>query len=283
MIPAVELGGSHIASALVDPDTWTTGPIRQWRIDPHGTKDALIDALVKAAEPVAGVPLCLAMPGPFDYPGGIALYEGVAKFDALRGTDVRKALYRALAVAPSHIGFVNDAVAFAAGEWVAGAGRGAGKLVGLTLGTGVGTAWLDRGTPVYDGLSVPPDARADLLLIDGRPLEDTVSTRAILRRYGRPAGGVQDVVDAARAGDREARDLLLTTYTLLGETLGPWIRKFRADLVVVGGGITSAWDVIGPPLMATLGPVEVRPAQRPAEAALLGCVHLCGCDTVGSP
>jgi glucokinase len=209
--------------------------------------------------------LCLAVPGPFDYRTGVGRYAGVAKFEALNGVDVRAALLAALDDPPPEITFVGDAVAFTAGEWVAGAGRGADRVAGITLGTGIGSAFLDRGRPVQDGPSVPPEGRADLLEIDGRPLEETVSTRAVVRAHGRPAAGVLDVV---RAGDARA----LSAYRRLGVALAPWVRAFGADVVVVGGAVAQSWDVIGPLLSESLG--DVRPAAFPATAAHVGAAWL---------
>jgi hypothetical protein len=128
---------------------------------------------------------------------------------------------------------------------------------------------------VRHGPSVPPQGRADLLEIDGRPLEETVSTRAVLRAHGRPATGVLDVI---RAGDTAA----LTAYRRLGEALAPWIRRFRAQAVVAGGAVAGSWEVIGPLLAAGLGSAaDIRPAARPHTAAHLGAAWLTWHDALG--
>jgi glucokinase len=276
VIPAVELGGSHVSATRVDPATWTTRdespPARP--VNPHAGARDLIGALMAAArsaQPLTGTPLSVAIPGPFDYAAGVGRFTGVGKFGALNGVDVRAALLTALDGPPADIVFVNDAEAFAVGEWVAGAGRGLDRVAGITLGTGVGSAFLDRGRAVRDGPAVPPEGRADLLTIDGRPLEETVSTRAVLRAHGRPATGVLDVV---RAGDQAA----LSAYRRLGVALAPYVRRFAAQAVVVGGAVTRSWDVIGPLLTGGLAEggvsVDVRTAARPQTAAHVGAAWL---------
>src|SRR5439155_20317370 len=101
------------------------------------------------------------------------------------------------------------------------------------LGTGVGSCFLDRGTPVTTGPDVPPEGRADLLTIDGAPLEDTVSRRALLTRAGTPTGvDVRDLAERARAGDRAAEALFADAFSALGRAMAPWARRFGASLVV---------------------------------------------------
>jgi glucokinase len=282
-VPAVEIGGSHVSATRVDTTTWRAlaAPPTRRPLNPQAAATDLIAAVADCAAgsgPFPGTPLRVALPGPFDYPGGIAWYEGVGKFDALRGLDVRAALGAALPEPPAEITFVNDAVAFAAGEWVAGAGRGATRIVGITLGTGVGSAFLDRGRPVQAGPRVPPEGRVDLLRVDGRPLEDVVSTRAVVTAAGSATTGVRDVVRAARTGSLAAQGVLRDAYHRLGVVLGPWVAGFGADTLVVGGAVVGSWDVIGPPLRDGLAAggcaVEVRTAALPGTAAHVGAVWL---------
>jgi hypothetical protein len=58
----------------------------------------------------------IALPGPLDYERGIGPYEGVGKFHALRGCDLRAALRPHLPGVTS-VSFHNDAHAFLLGEW----------------------------------------------------------------------------------------------------------------------------------------------------------------------
>jgi glucokinase len=284
-IPALEVGGSHVTATRVDPAGWRVrdDPPRSRPLDPHGSAADLVATIAACATSVgsfAGTGMCLAVPGPFDYDRGIAEYVDVGKFDALRGVDLRAALYEALPEWPEEISFVNDAAAFAAGEWVAGAGQDVTRMVGITLGTGVGSAFLDNGEVLQEGPGVPPQGRADLLRIDGRPLEETVSTRALIRVTGGTAGGVHDVVLAARAGDNVSQSALRNAYQKMGMALAPWVRDFRAEAMVVGGAIARSWDVIGPLVTGGLeaggAKVDVRLAAHPRTAAHVGAVWLAG-------
>jgi glucokinase len=147
----------------------------------------------------------------------------------------------------------------------------------------VGSAFLRDGSVVCSGPHVPPEGRADLLSVDGRPLEDTVSTRAIVRRFTELAGpkaalavrGVREVAEQARAGSGPARAVLDEAFEALGRALGPWIIGFGASVLVMGGSITRAWDLIADPFtrgLRTAGPTlpVVRRAAHPRDAALIG-------------
>ncbi|WP_448332119.1 ROK family protein [Streptomyces sp. DSM 41534] len=197
----------------------------------------------------------IAVPGPFDYARGIARYHGVGKFASLDGLAVGDLLTLRLNPRPARLRFLNDASAFALGARLT-AHPGSRRLVAITLGTGVGSAFLDRGTIVEDDPRVPPEGRVDLLTVDGRPLEDTVSTRAMTAHYmdrtGRPVDGLRELTARAAADDATARDIITSALHALGGALAPWLTAFEADTVVFGGSITAAWPLIGPPLTAGL-------------------------------
>ncbi|MEU6126419.1 ROK family protein [Streptomyces sp. NPDC047123] len=225
----------------------------------------------------------VAVPGPFDCEKGVARFEGVGKFDDLYGIDVRAVLLDGVWPRPAETVFLNDAHAFLLGEWRAGAARGHDRCVGITLGTGVGSAFLVAGDARHDGPGIPPQGRIDLVEAAGRPLEGTVSRRAILGRYladhADPSGAdaardldVSDVAERARAGERRARQVLDEAFTTLGVALAPRLRDFGATVLVVGGAMAGSWDLLCPALRAGLGdtPVTLRPAGLGADAALVG-------------
>jgi glucokinase len=215
-IPVLEIGGTHVTAAVVETGLWQVRIETAVRrpIDPHGLADALIATMVNAGKslrPDDGLLWGVAIPGPFDYARGVADFHGVGKFDALRGIDLGDVLRRELTGGTGHIAFVNDAEAFAIGEWAAGATQGHHRTIAVTLGTGVGSAFLVDGLARRQGPGVPPDGRLDLVQVDGHPLEDSVSRRAIRARYAVLAGDraagqldVREIVARARSGDHDA-------------------------------------------------------------------------------
>ncbi len=223
------------------------------------------------------------MPGPFDYQRGVARYAGVGKFEGLAGVDVRSALYEILPERPGSITFINDASAFLIGEWLIGAAVGSTRCTAITLGTGIGSAFLDRGTVVDSGPSVPPEAELHLLSHAGLPLEDWVSRRALRRAYATATGrsdgpDVKELAERARAGDAAAHGCFESAYTVLGEVLGPWLERFGTDQLVVGGSISNAWDLIERPLRSGLSRYSecryaVGLATQPERSPLAGAAY----------
>ncbi|WP_413600301.1 ROK family protein [Curtobacterium sp. Curtsp57] len=259
-IGVMDVGGGHVTAALVDPGS--AGDVLVERgapVDPHAARDELLEQLAAPGRALAAhqrlAGWSIAMPGPFDAEAGTGTFAGVDKFRSIAGIDLRAALADRLGVAPAAVRFVNDAVAYGIGEWASGAGVGARRMVCITLGTGVGSAFLVDGAEVRSGPTVPEAGEVHRLAIDGHALEETVSSPAI-RLADRARSGrertVEEICAAARAGDREAREVVASAMRALGAVLQPWVERFGADRVVVGGSIARSWDVIEAPLRAGL-------------------------------
>ena len=271
-VAALEIGGSHVSAAVVQP-SGVVGPVARGRIDGSADAATLLAAITSVANRTAGGGAAwgVAMPGPFDYAAGVGRFRGVGKFEDLDGVDIGAALRASLRPPPVTVRFVNDAIAFALGEWTSGSGRGRDRLVALTLGTGIGSAFLEGGRPVTAGPSVPPEGRADLLTSQGGPLEETVSTRAILAAYhgraDRTVGTVAEIARRAAAGDPAATHVLASAFRALGVAIADYIRAFEAEALVIGGGISAAWSQVEPPLRAGLG-IPGLPIERSADTEL---------------
>lgn len=188
---------------------------------------------------------------------------------------MRAELASALELAdPFSVSFLNDAEAFLLGEWWAGAARGHSRVIGITLGTGLGSAFLDRGGIVDSGPEVPPEGSLHLVPFRGAPVEDLISRRGILAAYGASAGvDVRQIADRARDGEERAQQTFAFVATALAEFLGPWVAAFAPGCVVVGGSIARSWDLLETQLAEGLPGVDVVAAARIDEAALLGAAR----------
>ncbi|MFF1923734.1 ROK family protein [Streptomyces sp. NPDC058221] len=294
MQPVLEIGGTHVTAAMVDLSTGAVHgePVRE-PLSPQGPAEEILGRLALTASRLGAPPSVtwgVAVPGPFDYEDGVALFEGVGKFDALYGTDVGAALCARIRPTPAGLRFVNDADAFGLGEHTRGAAAGHARAICLTLGSGVGSAFLADGMPVNDGPEVPPEGSAHRLTFDGRPLEETVSRRAIRSAYARAAcvraaGGDQDgvpdvqgIASRARAGDALAGRVLDHAFRALGVAAAPWATRFAATVLVVGGSIAGSWDLVMAPLRGGLADggapgLRLAPARLPDTASLLGAAR----------
>jgi glucokinase len=286
MQPVLEIGGTHVTAAMVDLSAGAVhGEPAREPLSPQGSAEDILGRLARTASRLGAPPSAtwgVAVPGPFDYEAGVALFEGVGKFDALYGTDVGTALRARIHPTPATLRFVNDADAFGLGEHAGGAAAGHARAICLTLGSGVGSTFLADGMPVNDGPQVPPEASAHRLTFDGRPLEDTVSRRAIRATYARAADGnpddvpdVRGIASRARAGDALAGTVLDHAFRALGVAMAPWVTRFAATVLVVGGSIAGSWDLVVAPLRDGLtdggtSGLCLAPARLPDTASLLG-------------
>jgi glucokinase len=285
-VPVLEIGGSHVTAALVDLPAAAVmpGTLRRDPLNASGPAAGILGSIISCARGLPaprGAAWGVAIPGPFDYRRGLALFTGVGKFDSLHGMNLRAALAARLPGPPGPVRFLNDAHAFLLGEWLFGAAAGHGRCAGITLGTGIGSAFLLHGRIQNDNPAVPPQGRVDLLRINGWPLEEAVSSRAITRAYRRQAAatvtGVAEIATRAIGGDPIAADVLHTAFERLGAALAPWLASFRATALVAGGAMTGSWNLIKPALQAGLGlygqvpaPLTVSVAARGDHAPLLG-------------
>lgn len=283
-VVGADIGGHHIAAALVDIDSnrIVAGSYRHRETHPKATKDALLTdwagLLGEVAGSVAGAVagIGIAMPGPFDYARGTAWFESNSKFETLYGVDVRAELDARTGL-DGGIRFLNDATSFAVGCHRAEAAGRPGRLVGVTLGTGLGGAFLEDGIPVIAGESVPPGGCLWDLPYKASIADDYVSARWLLAaardRLGLSADGVAQVAAHAR-GSAEARAIFADYGANLGAVVAPWLARFGGDMLVLGGRITGAFDLFAPALEAALAEhgcaVPLAVHENTEDAAIIG-------------
>ncbi len=188
-------------------------------------------------------------PDPLITFSGIPLFTGENdKYEKLYGQDVPKALRRKLGLPDAFpIRFINDATAFAIGEdWVGKAAPFARSL-SITLGTGFGSAFIRDGLPVVTGSEVPKLGCVWHLPFEKGIADDYFSTRGLVNRYNQLTGqavtGAREVADAA-AGSDIARGIFDDFGVKLVDLLEPWFRKFDVEVLVIGGNISRAFDLV---------------------------------------
>lgn len=269
-VPVLDIGGTHVTAASVAGDA----VLEQYRVplDAHSDPVRIVEQIVEAARRLRGprdtARWAVAIPGPFDYTGGIGDFAGVDKFQSLKGFDLGRALRCALPETPAVVSFVNDAEAAALGEWSA---RGRPhRLVSLTLGTGVGSGFILDGHPVTSGPNVPSDGNIHTETWHELPLEQTVSRDAIRRAFETRTGSnadVDDIARLARGGHRAAAAALTEAMIALGAVLARWVDRFDPEVVVIGGSMSRSWDVLKPGLLYGLGLAEREPIVTPTRTA----------------
>ncbi len=264
----LDVGGTFVKSAVVAsdgtllPESYLRSPSIS-----NGTAEEIIGCLVKTIRialhqadkqklPVCGIGLCV--PGPFDYNAGISFMRH--KFRAIRGLELRRVLIERLCIGEeTNIYFESDAHAFLLGEIWKDTAQGAKQIVAVTLGTGLGAAFMS------DGKILRRDSRTPLCSIwslpyEGGIVEDRISREGIIARYKELCGGAPykriDVKDiaclAAKEKDIASLQVFKEIGSIMGEVLAPLIEDFQAECLIMGGQISKAFPLFSPPLRARL-------------------------------
>lgn len=276
-LAGVDIGGSHITAALIDPDTGAVLPDTWQRnsVPAGGTAEAILEAWSAviaasyAQQPQLPARLGIAMPGPFDYEEGICLIRDQHKYESLYGLNVKDLLAERLGIPRDAIRLTNDAACFLQGEVYAGAAREHNRVVGLTLGTGLGSAtYVDHqvedaawwNSPFKEGIA-----------------EDYLSSRWFVQRCEELTGETVPHVKQLLAV--AGRAVLQTIFDEFGQNLGGFLlqatrRQQPADVIVLGGNIAQAYGWFEGSLLDCLqqggNHTPVRPAQLGEQAALIG-------------
>lgn len=285
----MDIGGSHVCSAVVNVANGdlVSEPVTT-PVDSKASAKPIVDAfaenIFRTTENFSGEisGIGFAVPGPFDYENGISTISGVAKYESIFGLDFRKTLYaRLLGRGISDFRFTNDASAFALGECLSGAGKGADRVVGITLGTGLGSGFVDRHHLVCCGDNVPLNGWVYHLPYEDGIADDAFSTRWVCRRFheltGQTVKGAKEVADAY-GKCAEARQLFDEYGTRLAAFLAPLLKRFDADVLVLGGNISRAYPLFGKVLVHDLEKSGCRTAvttsQLMDKAPLAGAASL---------
>ena len=286
-----DIGGSHISCAAIDlvSGKIIRNTLTERSVDNQAQANNIIGTWTQALSAVLKkVPLenvkgiGFAMPGPFDYVKGISYIRGVAKYENLYGINITDAISNSLSVKDGFlIRFMNDASAFAVGEAWAGSAANFNRSLSITLGTGFGSAFIRNRIPIVDGPEVPKLGCIYHLPFKDGIADDYFSTRGLLSRYkkltGKGLGGVKEL--AALAGTEKAvTDLFIDFGENTGLFLAPWLNKFKAEILVIGGNISHAYNLFGDAFEIRLKKencfCKVAISKLKEDAALLGSGYL---------
>jgi glucokinase len=273
----IDIGGSHITAALVDLETRSVIPGSRERRAINSNLDAdhilttwceVINCVKNSVSLFHGN-VGIAMPGPFDYDAGISLIQDQEKFRSIYLLNLKEELASRLNLESGQFRFLNDAAGFLQGEVFGGAAKGHDTVIGLTLGTGLGSA-------IYvDNKALDADLWG--AKFKGGIAEDYLSTRWFVRRYeelsGMQIAGVKDLIDLA--GDSAIKHQIFEEFgDTLGEFLIPYMEEHRPEAVVLGGNIANTHALFMPALLQRLAdggqPTLVKIAALKEDASLIG-------------
>ncbi len=266
----MDIGGSHVTAGLVDlvnnriiPDS-----LRRVDLDSPGSTEKILNVWRGIVESCYSdynaMPkhIGLAMPGPCDYERGICHIDGLSKYPNLHGLNVCETLARALKIPDENIRMTNDAACFLQGELDMGVGRKYQRPIGITLGTGCGTAKIRHGVGVDGGLWEYP--------FNGGIVEDFISTKWFKRRYaeltGQEISGVKELTEMS-SREPSIRSVFDEFASNLAKFICLFVSEENPDAIILGGNMLKAQHIFLPKVQAELTKTGIK---EPIHLSTLG-------------
>jgi glucokinase len=302
----VDLGGTKLIAGAVDSQLTVHHRARRPSrgADRSEVLDTIVDAITEAhdASDQELLAVGVGIPSLLDRERGVAV---TTVHLPLQDVPVRDLLSERLGVP---VVLENDATCATIAEWRFGAARGAADALVLTLGTGVGGGIVTNGQLVR-GASGAAGELGHMIVDEDGPqcacghqgcLEALASGTALAAEglrvaAGAPYTGLGRALDAgteitgslvtelAHDGDPAARDVVALIGARLGIGIASLVNIFNPEVVVVGGGVSAAGELLLEPardvvLARALAPsrdvVRVLPARFGAESGMLGAAAL---------
>jgi glucokinase len=200
----------------------------------------------------------------------------------------------------------NDADAAALGEYWRGAGQSINRLYAVTVGTGIGTAFIVNGE-IYRGLDGAHPEGGHMILDPSGPLcyckhsgcweilcaGPAIATRARemdltnsrlleMANHDRSKLEARMIFDAARTGDAIALSLVDKVSKYFAQAILNISMMFVPDVIVLSGGVMRSVDLLMPRLEQTMRAydemvpahrIKIVPAQLGYYAGLYGAAY----------
>lgn len=303
----IDVGGTKISGAVVaeDGSILASSRCESPASDPQAIENAIASLVAQLSDGLSVTAVGVAAAGFIDRSRSTVLFSpNLAWRDEPLRADLEKQLGLPVIIE-------NDANAAAWGEFTYGAGADADDLLLITVGTGVGGGVVLDGELMRGGFGLGAEVGHIRVVPDGRLcgcgnrgcLEPYGSGSALVKRAREEAGSSllgRDLLDRA-GGDTSAIDgpmitlaaeegdqFALAQLAELGLWLGSGIASLAAVLdptvVVIGGGVSEAGDLLLDPIRAAFRSqltgrghrpeLEIRQATLGNKAGMLGVADL---------
>jgi glucokinase len=283
-----DLGGTKIAVARVED----TGRIthRLFAATPAAGGSAVVEALINLLRQLPTKDVCalgVDVPG-LAYPTGFVWAPNIPGWERM---PVSKMLNRRFGLP---VLVESDRNAFVTGEAWQGCAKRCRDVVFVTIGTGIGAGIISGGRLIRGcgelagcvGWMAVRDRFLSAYKSVGC-LECHVAgpgiARAAQRTFQR-AADARDVVRLARRGDPQARKVIASAGHYLGLALANLVDTLNPQMIVIGGGVAAAGNLLLAPARETMRQwaqpiavkqVRIRRSRLGARAGLLGAAKLC--------
>lgn len=270
-IIGVDLGATHLQVLLTDLEARPVVRLQEPFVMENGPERGLdrIAYLIKQAlqqahldmERVFGVGI--GVPGPLDFATGKPIFPPI--MPGWHDTPIRERLRDRLGK-PVHLD--NDANLGAIGEYWWGAGRGARNVAFIKVGTGIGCGLILEGQIYRGEIGSAGEIGHTVIDEDGPPcrcgsagcLETLAAAPAILQAAvaqdpalaARKHLSILDLIEAAQSGHQLSRHLFAQAGRRIGTALTSLVNLLNPGIIVIGGGLARAGDLLMEPLRETV-------------------------------
>ncbi len=262
----IDLGGTNIVSAVVDPKGKVLGKDKRptlAHLGPEAVMFRIADS-AQAASHNSGFPwtshlaVGLGSPGPLDRERGVVIYTPNLNW---RNVKIVAFLQKQL---HKKVFLENDANAAALGESWVGAGKGETAVLCVTLGTGVGGGLILNGR-IYQG-AWGVSNHIGHVVVDPYGPKTVYGNRGILEQYAstlgiarlakemrlKPLRGqpyeARTFQEMAQKGSRKARKVFEIAGKMLGVGLTSAIHLLNPSMIIFSGGVSGAGDLLFKPM-----------------------------------
>jgi len=286
----IDVGGTNLRGALVSEDGKITKRMKVASGADHGIETVIENLVnliggISEGEDVSAVGF--GIPGIIDFTDGVITQA--PNISNVNDYPIRQSL-RSRIGAEMDVVVENDANCAAVGEWWMGAGKNVGSLIMITLGTGVGggiilDGKLWRGADGFGGevghMTIYPggpkcncgnygclevySSATGIRRMVRETLSDSGS-KTVLRELVKdedPGRIPEAVMKAALGGDEAALRIWDQFGTALGIGMASLVNILNVEMIVLGGGVSLAWDLFIDKAAAELKRRALRaPAER---------------------
>jgi len=294
LILALDIGGTKIAAGLVDADGRLIH--REQRPTPPAdaetiwaTVETVIGSVLTAVDGAVVTGVGIASAGPIDLPAGTVSPINIPEWQCFPIVD------RVAARTGLPVRLAGDVVCLTLGEHWRGAAQGARFVLGMVVSTGVGGGLVFDGAP-YLGRTgnaghighVVVQAGGPSCACGGHGCVEAIASGPSLVRWARGHGwaghDAEALAAAAIAGDEVAIRAFARGADAIAAAIASTAAVCDLDLVVLGGGVAGAGEVLFGPLRDRLGyytgldflrGLRVVPAALGVDAGLVGAAALC--------
>ncbi len=301
----IDLGGTAIKFGEI---TETGEILRKWEIPtPADVIGAMADEIKSKYDLSKITGIGMTVPGPVSKEGFLPICANVPD---IAGIYPARSLSEKLGPAGAHIicRAGNDGKLAALGEYTFGAAKNYGSAVMATIGTAIGGGIvLPGGNMLYGAHDVAAEL-SHIHVKDDEPVQCGCGSHGCLEQYASGTGLVReakramdrsdelsalraidrdkmeakDVINAAKAGDRMADEVVHYCFGYLGRAFADLSVIIDPEVFIIGGGVSRAGqyllDIIResyvPALTILKTPVDMVLAELENDAGILGAVKM---------